>query len=358
MARRFLLVAAVAAIGSGVLIQSASAALVRPVKHVFIVVLENEKFASSFGPAAQADPALRYLAKDLPAQGALLSNYYATSHMSLGNYITMVSGQPANVATQADCPSYSNFISLGSWNGIAIGQGCVYPSSVKTVADQLQAKGLTWKGYMEGMATPCQRVGVGTADITAGADGHTYAQRHNPFLYFHSIVDNKSNCEAKDVPYSRFDADLRSVATTPNYSFIVPDNCNSAHDDGCGLKAANTWLKTDVVPKILASPAYQQDGLLIVAFDEAEFGIGSDSTGACCSQPTGPNTPLPGILGRGGGRTGAVVLSKWTRPGTVSSTAYNHYGLLRSTQEAFGLPYLGYSGQPGVASFGPDIFNR
>ena len=97
--------------------------------------------------------------------------------------------------------------------------------------------------------------------------------------------------------------------------------------------------------------------MLVVTFDEADFS-GSGDASSCCGEGPGPNSPLPGIIGMGGGRVGAVIVSRWTRPGRVNATAYNHYGLLRSIEDLFGLGHLGYAGAPGVASFGRDVLDN
>src|SRR5436190_12417817 len=124
---------------------AAPAAAARPpIKHVFMIVLENKGFDDTFGPSSQAP----YLSQTLTSQGELLTQYYATGHASLDNYVTMVSGQAPAIVTQADCPFYFDLFpgTIGP-DGQAIGQGCVYPPAVKTVADQLAVKGLTWRGY-------------------------------------------------------------------------------------------------------------------------------------------------------------------------------------------------------------------
>jgi len=105
----------------------------------------------------------------------------------------------------------------------------------------------------------------------------------------------------------------------------------------------------------MAAPAYRDDGLIVVTFDE-----GSDPA-ACCGEASGfrldhPNVPLPGKNGPGGGRTGAVLLSPLIRPGTISTVDYNHYSLLRTIEDIFGLPHLGDAAMPQVRSFGPDVF--
>src|SRR5580704_17826569 len=344
------------------LLLAVSAAAQRPpIRHVFTIVLENKSYDETFGPSSLAP----YLSKQLTAQGELLTNYYAIGHNSLDNYIALVSGQAPNVTTQSDCQIYQDFIP-GSpvqvdVNGQIVGQGCVFPSEIKTVADQLTANQLTWRGYMEDMSEPCLHPALNTQDQTQTAKpGDQYAARHNPFVYFHSIIDGPS-CAASDVPLTQLPIDLKHYATTPNYVFITPNLCHDGHDSPCvdgepgGLVSADAFLQK-WVPQILGSPAYQRDGLLLILFDEAEFsGSSADST-ACCNELPGPNSPLPGIAGPGGGRVGAVVLSKFVRRGTVVSTPYNHYSMLRTIEGLFGLAYLGFAGQSGLNEFGVDVF--
>jgi hypothetical protein len=366
----------------------AAPAAARP-QHVFIIVLENEGYDITFG---RNSPAV-YL-KTLAQQGALLRNYYGIGHFSLDNYIAMVSGQAPNPVTQSDCQDYVDFVQTGTASdGQAIGQGCIYPSGVSTLLNQLQARQLTWKGYMEDMgndpsrehATCGQPVKINPDGTQQAQQGDQYAARHNPFVYFHAIVDDAPGCAAHVVNLAALAADLKDIGTTPNYAFITPSLCNDGHDQPCvghrsdgqpsGLAAADRFLK-QYVPMILASPAFKQDGLLIVTFDEADIDIADDAkekfkgdASACCREQPGPNiTPGatvfghpdhgPGIVGPGGGRIGAVLVSPFIKPGTVSSTPYNHYALLRSIEDFFAVAYLGYAGQRGLKSFGRDIFNK
>jgi phosphatidylinositol-3-phosphatase len=332
-----------------------------PIQHVFIIVLENKSFAETFGPNSPAP----YLSKQLTSQGELLSNYFAIGHNSLPNYIALVSGQAPNFVTQGDCQIYQDFVPNSSIqvnvNGQTVGQGCVFPVEVQTIAGQLAAHQLTWRGYMEDMPGPCTHPALNTQDQTQTAKvGDQYAARHNPFVYFHSIIGAPS-CAASDVPLSQLPADLTQQATTPNYVFITPNLCHDGHDSPCvdgepgGLVSADAFLR-QWVPQILASPAYQHDGLLLILFDEAEFSGTNADTSACCNEIPGPNSPLPGITGPGGGRVGAVVLSKFVRPGTIVATPYNHYSLLRTIEDLFGLDHLGFAGQTDVNSFGVDVF--
>jgi hypothetical protein len=333
-----------------------------PIRHVFTIILENKSYDETFGPNSAAP----YLSQQLTAQGELLTNYYGIGHNSLDNYITLVSGQAPNIDTQSDCQIYQDFIPGSAVqvdaNGQAVGQGCVFPAEVQTIADQLAARQLTWRGYMEDMSSPCLHPALNTQDQTQVAKpGDQYAARHNPFVYFHSIIDTPS-CGANDVPLTQLPTDLKHYETTPNYVFITPNLCHDGHDsptcvDGepGGLVAVDAFLR-QWVPQILGSPAYQRDGLLLILFDEAEFGTTGTDTSACCNEIPGPNSPSPGITGPGGGRVGAVVLSKFVRAGTVVTTPYNHYSLLRTIEDLFGLDHLGFAGQSGLNGFGLDVF--
>lgn len=353
--------------------------------------------------------------------GALLTNYYGIGHVSLGNYVAMMSGQPLNPSTQFDCQTYTEFkttdsTTFGVNNDVLHGDGCVYPSTVKTLPDQLSAAGLTWKGYMEDMGNTSTReeatcgrpltngvVSVGSTDGTQTATAtDQYAARHNPFVYFHSIIDS-GKCASNVVSFSDTKVGLAADLTLPssqfpNYSFITPNLCNDAHDgsgtgatgttckngDPGGLTTADAWLKK-WIPAIMASPAYLDGGLIIIQFDEGDLptytaGTPPNATvvveaygDSCCGQVLGPNVtrpfnnvlPYPGLgsyvisyYGIGGDRMGALMLSPYIKPGTITSTPYNHYSYLASMENFFGITTkLGYAAQAGLATFGNDIFS-
>jgi hypothetical protein len=371
---------------------SLAARTLPPVRHVFIIVLENEGYATTFENPS-ADP---YLASTLPSMGALLTDYYAIGHESNDNYLAMVSGQAPNPQTQADCQWFTNFVPTGItvFPGQAVGTGCVFPTSVPTIAGQLDAAGLSWKGYMQDMgddpqreSAACGHPAIGARDDTqSGIPGDGYAARHDPFVYFHSIIDDPSYCDAHVVPLgpapsvaastaaastaaastaappAGLASDLRSIRTTPNFSYIVPNLCLDGHDYPCtnepsptssALGDIDTFLQT-WVPLIVHSPAFRHDGLLAVVFDEAD-GPPTGDSGACCGELPGPDSPLPGVTGPGGGRTGAVLVSRFIRPGTTSASVYDHYSLLASIEDIFGLSRLGEA-QTVPAAFGSDVF--
>jgi hypothetical protein len=104
----------------------------------------------------------------------------------------------------------------------------------------------------------------------------------------------------------------------------------------------------------LSSPAFRRNGVLVITADESE-GATEDSR-ACCGERPGPNARRPGIEGPGGGRIGALVISRFSTPGTTSSRPYDHYALLATIEDLFGLPRLGYA-RTVPQAFGDDVFN-
>jgi hypothetical protein len=325
--------------------------------HVFVINIENKGYREAWGPGSAAP----YLARTLRAKGVLLTHYYGTAHHSLPNYVAQISGQGPNAATQGDCPTYSGF--RVSRPAVApqqaVGSGCVYPKTVRSLPGQLSAAGLGWKGYLEDMARPCQHATLGARDPWQSATAsEQYASRHNPFVYFSSITGRPAYCAAHVVRLHQLRVDLADASTTPALSYITPDLCSDGHDRPCadgrpgGLASVNAWLKI-WVPQILRSPAFRQDGMLVITADEAD-GVPQDSS-ACCGEGAGPNTQRPGITGPGGGRIGALVISPYVGAGTTSVRPYNHYSLLATIEDVFGLARIGYArtAQP----FGTDVIN-
>jgi hypothetical protein len=376
-------VLALAAAGIGAVLtdRSAVAASLPPIKHVWIITLENQDYATTFGSPA-ADP---YLAATLPAKGALLKQYYGVGHESNDNYIALVSGQPPNPFTQSDCQVYTGFATGSIDDGIETGAGCVYPAGVRNIGTQLSKHKRSWRAYQEGMgndpsreAAACGHPDLNQPDRTQQAEpGDGYATRHDPFVYFEAVTADQKYCDRHVValgstsgalPESAVPGetglatDLKSAKTTPAYSFITPDLCSDGHDDPCKNRIGKGSALANIdaflhkwVPRIRNSPAYKQGGLIVITFDESD-GAQSDSS-ACCGETAGPSSPLPGITGPGGGRVGAVLLSPFIKPGTVTTTPYNHYSTLASIEKIFGLPLLGEA-RTVTATFGRDIFNK
>ena len=254
--------------------------------HVFIVTEENHDYSAAIGSASM--PYLNGLAQ----QYGLATRYYANTHPSIGNYFMLATGQ---IITNDD--SYSTIVTADN------------------VVRRLVAAGKTWKSYAEDLPS----VGY------TGGDAGNYARKHNVFALL-SDVANDTTQRKNLVPFTQFATDLAN-GTLPHYSNIVPNLCNDAHD--CPLTTADDWLRTNIAP-LLASAAFQRDGLLVIVFDEA----GSDNT-------------------NGGGRIAWVVVSPKAKPGYQSTTLYQHQSTLRLTLDALGITSFPGAGAaaPGMGEF-------
>jgi hypothetical protein len=336
--------------------------------HVFVVLLENKDEATTYSSSGPA-----YLNSTVKPAGAFVPAYYGIGHVSLDNYIALVSGQAPNYETASDCGTFYNFTNTTTLlYGQAAGTGCVFPTTVPNLADQFRAANVPWRSYNEDMgndptreATACGHPQIGATDYTQGAEapsaannqqGDQYASRHDPFVYFHSIIDDEAYCDDHVVNASLFPQDLQSIATTPNFVFYTPNLCNDGHDAPCvtgkpgGYAGINSEMQY-LVPLITGSPAFKQDGLLIIIFDEST----SDDSSDCCGELPGPLYPTPGDDGGpGGGQVGAVLLSPFIAPGTTSTSSYNHYSLLASIEDIFGFSHIGYATQSFAASIPTD----
>lgn len=347
----------------------AHAAAPPPIRHVFVIVLENKAFGDSFGAGQVAAP---YMTQTLPSMGVLVPRYYGIGHSSADNYLAMISGQPPTPASKDDCPDPVKQVKPDAVApyGLAKSDGCLYPPSFRTLGDQLTDRGLLWKGYQEEIPAPCSPL------KNNPAKGTHYARKHNPFVFFQSLIQS-GQCAANDVGLDRLPADLASAGATPNLVYVTPNECSDGHtncsssnpdispipsevlipaDTYYELQQEDVFLK-QWVPRILASPAFKKDGLLAIVYDEAD----SDAT-ACCGERPGPADPYPGSVagipaGPGGGQTGAVLISPFIAPGTTSTQEYNHYSLLRSVEDLFGAAHLGYARPAGLVPFGDDVYN-
>jgi hypothetical protein len=245
------------------------------IKHVFVVVMENHSYKEVWNTGSS--PYITQLGNSY----ARATNYHASTHPSLPNYLDMYAGSHYSITN--DCsPSSSCHI------------------NAVNLADNLEAKGLTWKGYMESMPAACYLTTSGN-----------YAPKHNPFVYFDDIRNNSTRCKNHDVPFTALATDLASAATTPNYAMLVPNLCNDMHN--CSVTTGDTWLKNHL-PAILNSPACTVDKcLLILTWDE------DDST-----QANQVLTIFAGSAAKTGGATSAI--------------SYTHFSLLRTIEKIFGLP--------------------
>jgi phosphatidylinositol-3-phosphatase len=292
------------------------------VKHVYVIALSTPGYAAAFGRGSVAT----YLNGTLRRQGTLLSGYRSLGGDELPDYLAMVSGQGPNPDTAAGCSTYAEFPTGASAasDGLVSGSGCVYPDTALTIGDQVTAAGQTWKAYIGGMGSACVHPNSNSLDEPpAPGSSDQYDTRHNPFIYFHSLLD-LGGCSENDVSIDELPHDLHKGKRTPRYLFIAPDACLDASAQTCpggtaaGLAGEDAFLHR-WVPQILSSSAYKHSGLLIIAF------------------------ALSSTTANGAGRAGALVISPFTPRHKTIRASYNAYSLLHSVEKLLGYKALGHA---------------
>jgi hypothetical protein len=259
-------------------------------EHIILIMFENHSFDEVIGAAKM--PSFNSLAD----QYVLLTNHYAVTHPSLPNYIALMSGDTQGI--KEDC------------------RDCFVDQP--NLADLIEVSGRTWKTYQEDMPSACF---LGDAD--------PYVQKHNPLIYFDSVRTNSTRCQSSVVPLTELDNDL-ATNQLPNFSFIMPNLCNSGHD--CPLDTADHWLK-GTISKLQASPALGKNYLIIITFDESK----EKDKSSCC-----------GMGSSAGGQVATVLISPLAKPGFKDATPVSHYGLLKTILQAWNLPNLGNTQQADI----------
>jgi hypothetical protein len=162
-------------------------------------------------------------------------------------------------------------------------------------------------------------------------DTKLYAQKHNPLIYFDSVRLNTTLCDSSIVPLTQLDSDL-AANKLPNFSFLMPNLCNSGHD--CAIGKPDAWVH-NMVAKLQASPALGNNSLIAIVFDEAE----GSNKGSCC-----------GLGNSAGGQVAAILISPLAKPGYTDATEYSHYSLLKTILAAWDLPGLGMTQDPATSA--------
>jgi phosphatidylinositol-3-phosphatase len=252
--------------------------------HLVLVVEENHNFGQVIG--SRSAPFLNQLA----ASGTLLTNYQAITHPSLPNYLALTTGSTLGV--HRDC------------------QSCQLPAA--NLVDQLEAAGISWKAYYQGLPAP------GAPVARAGA----YTKNVDPFLHLRDISTVPARAR-RVVPLSQLRADLAS-GRLPRLVVIGPD---LGHDMHNGSVAAGDAFLRRLDRELRSTPGLGGRFRLVVTFDEGRRGHG---------------------VGRGGGRVATVVVGSGVPAGTRDAARYNHYALLRSIEQVFGLAPLRRAADPAT----------
>ncbi len=266
---------------------------------VFTIVMENHSAEDILGP--EGPPYLNALAR----QSAVAAGYYGVYvHPSEPNYLWMVAGENFGVGTDND-PDKEHV------------------ACTSHIADQIERAGLTWRSYQESMGAPCGLV-----------SSYPYAAKHNPFVYFEDIngwdgssLAGSARCRSHVVDYSELARDMQA-GTVPRYAFITPNMLNDMHDGS--VEDGDAWLSREV-PKIRASPAYQDGGVLFIVWDEGSI-VGHE------------NPPF-------------IMASPLGRKGFTSQVSYTTSSYLKTVQTILGLEPLLCDPAPDTVPTMDDLFS-
>lgn len=245
--------------------------------HFVVIVLENREASEVIG-----DRSMPYV-NALARRGVLATDYRATTHPSLPNYISLIAGDPLGISSDCtECEAHG-----------------------ATLVDQLQAAKIGWHAYMEGMPSPC---------YTGASSAGGYAKKHDPFMYFSQIASKPAACR-NVVPLTELAGDLRHDRVPP-FVWISPNLCDDGHD--CSNATVDRFL-AHLVPYVLAGLG--PHGVLAIVWDEGT------SNSSCCSRASGGRVPL-------------ILAGPTVRAGYRLAGPADHYSLLRLIEESFGVARL------------------
>jgi phosphatidylinositol-3-phosphatase len=310
-------------------------------QHIVEIMMENTSYGQIIGnPNA---PRINALAQKY----GLATNYFGVTHPSEPNYVAAMGGDYFGI--QDDNQFYCT-PALASTDSFCSGTTVNHTVDAQSLADQLTAAGMSWKGYFQNLP-PVPSTGL----ISSGHNANgpytfkwpsnsvaLYAAKHNPFLNFTGTQGALANM----VDDSQLATDLANK-TLPNFSLIVPDQCHDMHGTGgcsdtAGLIAAGDSYVGNTVSEIMASEQWQEGrNAIVVTWDEDDFSDqGQTGTGCCGFDP-------------GGGHVATIVITNKTNSPIIDNTPYNHYSLLRSIEDAFGLPCLAHACDPAITRMTP-----
>lgn len=340
-------------------------------KHLFLIMMENHGTEHILGNAEDA-PYINQLVKQPGVRYA--TQYFGVTHPSLPNYLALFSGstqgifddckagadvtcKPEEFVPDGDDASTAGHLLTDEQAAAAAHQAHLFTG--KTLVDQLEAAGHSWKAYMEAM--PADNKTLEYAPV--GTDGKViaklYAQKHDPFLYF-ARVRNDPKRMANVVPYEELAQDL-SANKVPDFVWISPHQCHDMHGvspegaaaikmpdcaypsaglDHGAIKLGDAYL-AEIVPAITGSAAWKEGAALVIVWDEDDYAGFSGTAGS----PVGFNGTV-----LGGSRAPLIVVTAGTAPAKKIVEPANHYNLLAVIEEEWHLGCLKKSCKAGKAN--------
>jgi phospholipase C len=312
-------------------------------KHIFVIMGENKDWFRIDGSANA--PRLAALAK---AYGDA-THFYGEVHPSEANYVALVGGSTFGIH---DDDAY--YCTPGSTRPSCQHAGnagyATHSLDAPHLGTQLEAAGLSWKNYNESIPEAGSLAVVGSNPVLDGPNAVPYyASKHSGFINFASVQQDPQRTD-RVVGYDALQRDLAS-GDLPSFGLIIPNLCNDMHGmkagagvpDDCVYEHLDALIQRGdaamgkTVDAIMASATWRSSDnvAVVVTFDEDD---GTGREGCCGVTPNAPSN-------FGGGHIATIVITNHGPRGIVDATPYNHYSLLRTIEDAFGIrDYLGLAG--------------
>ncbi len=272
--------------------------------HIMTIMMENTDYSQFAG-----SPAMPYL-NEIAHQYADFTDAWGWTYPSLPNYLELLSGSDDGTGTTATT----------SGNDCDITQAGCNNFTNPTLVDQLEKAGISWNAYYQGDPAGCYQ----------GDGSGNYPYWHNAFRYFAEFAQQCSHMD----DYSDLLSNLNS-ANAADFQWLVPDLVGSGGDNGT-MSSGDSWLAGEL-PKIMDTSWYRDGGQIVILYDTGYEEVGG------IGQSTGK---------AGGGQIPMVVVSAHTKHMGTVKTPVNTAGVLRSIEQAYGLPYLGNAANASNGSLG------
>lgn len=317
-------------------------AQVPPYAHIVVIVDENKDVAPMMDP--RVAPNFVRLAR----QYGMATHFYGEVHPSEANYIALVGGDTFGIH---DDDAY--YCHQGLKDPQCVGTDRPdYPDHTihaPTIGDQLAAKGLSWAAYYQSLPEPGSLApnAGDPAWFTGMRSSALYASKHSGFINF-ADVQHAPDRAKHIVGFERLYADI-TADTLPAFALIVPNQCDDMHGlhvrgmpPGCDAAEMNALIGRgdavlgDLVARLQATKAWNspQNFAIVITYDES----GRLKQGGCCGVTPGAPSNF------GGGQIPTLVITNHGPRGLADATAYNHYSLLRTIEDAFGISeHLGHA---------------
>ena len=310
--------------------------------HIIVIVEENKSYEQILNPSMAPN------ISGLAARYGDATRFFGEVHPSEANYVALVGGDTFGIHDDDAFYCHAGMADPFCAGAVAVGYAD-HTIKAPHLGQQLEAAGLTWKGYYESLPT------AGSLEVIAGdpayADGTRntalYASKHSGFMNFAAVQHDPKRAE-HIVDFHQFDTDL-AADRLPSFALVVPNQCNEMHGlhganlpAGCdgenvpALIARGDKVTGELVRRIQATPSWRsRDNVaIVITFDE---GSGKTREGCCAVTPDAPSN-------YGGGHIPTIVIANHGPRGVRDGTPYNHYSLLRTIEDAFGLSeYLGHA---------------